>query len=162
MDKMKELKINKKSVLYFLIFITFIYFVSANGNCTVNWECTNWSECLGNTQIRSCIDTNSCGNDSTKPFENQSCVIIPSCTPDWDCTDWDPKKCPKNRIQERNCTNTNDCESATPPEIKLCTYQSDFSWLFKIIVGIIILTIVFIARLIIKLVKNKQNTAKPL
>ena len=150
---MKINKIFKKSaLLYIFIVIISMCFISADEVCNPNWDCTDWSECLGNAQIRSCIDTNNCENNSAKPFENQSCA--PSCTSNWDCTDWTPEKCPKNRIQERNCADLNNCENIKPPELKLCTYESDFSWLLKVIIGVIILIIIFIIRLIIKLLKK--------
>ena len=45
--------------------------------CNPNWNCSNWSACSGSQQVRTCNDTNSCGNLNNKPSEYQSCVETP-------------------------------------------------------------------------------------
>ena len=131
-------------------------------NCTPDWQCTNWSECMGIIQIRSCVDFNICGDNSTKPPENQSCT---DCIPNWECTEWQPDKCPKEGIQTKNCTDLNNCEIiiGKPAETKSCIYESHFNWLFILIVIIIILMIIADIMLIIKQLKklNPQNIKKP-
>jgi len=47
--------------------------------CVENWQCTEWSDCVNGTQIRTCNDINNCNTTENKPLENQSCVILPSC-----------------------------------------------------------------------------------
>lgn len=42
--------------------------------CTPNWSCGNWSACTNSNQTRSCSDQNSCGINTNKPDESQSCV----------------------------------------------------------------------------------------
>ena len=45
----------KKKNLWIFIFliIGMIYFVSADDNCTINWQCTSWSGFINVFQIRS-------------------------------------------------------------------------------------------------------------
>lgn len=45
------------------------------GFCEPNWECNGWSECLGGTQTRTCIDTNFCDNAYNKPNERTACEL---------------------------------------------------------------------------------------
>ena len=51
------------------------YFIVFNETplCTPNWQCSNWSGCVGSTQTRVCTDTNSCENITSKPNETQAC-----------------------------------------------------------------------------------------
>ncbi len=133
----------KKKNLWIFIFliIGMIYFVSADDNCTINWQCTSWSGCINEIQIRSCVDISNCGDNSTKSFENQSCAS--SCISNWNCTLWQPEKCPVDRIQDRICTDLNNCESKRRPiETKLCTYEKDLNLLFIFIVILISLMII--------------------
>jgi hypothetical protein len=43
--------------------------------CVENWECGNWSECLGNDMRRLCNDLNECGTELEKPDIYQECGI---------------------------------------------------------------------------------------
>ena len=43
-------------------------------DCTPDWNCTAWSECLGSMQTRTCTDLNDCGLNIGKPTESQSCA----------------------------------------------------------------------------------------
>ncbi|NIM47350.1 MAG: hypothetical protein GTN40_04320 [Candidatus Aenigmarchaeota archaeon] len=45
--------------------------------CIENWDCTDWSECVGGTQTRTCTDLNDCGTtyDAPDPFESRSCTV---------------------------------------------------------------------------------------
>ncbi|HIH31767.1 TPA: cadherin repeat domain-containing protein [Candidatus Woesearchaeota archaeon] len=47
--------------------------------CEEKWECSEWSTCINNTHLRTCIDRNSCGTKIAKPNETESCTPIPSC-----------------------------------------------------------------------------------
>lgn len=42
--------------------------------CEEDWTCTEWSECVEETQTRTCIDDNECGTTDDKPEESQSCT----------------------------------------------------------------------------------------
>lgn len=108
--------------------------------CIANWTCTAWSECVNNTQTRTCTDENSCGTLTGKPSETQSCT---ACTPDWNCTEWLPEECPTNETQIRTCTDLNNCGVATgkPSETQSCTYGKNLMWLYITIVIVIILII---------------------
>jgi len=118
--------------------------------CVQNWNCGEWSSCQpDNTQTRSCVDLNNCGNDTGKPDETQSCVYQPPgpvcgngvceagenyticpqdcpppvCAPDWQCTDW--SSCLPNNTQMRTCSDLNSCGNDTgkPGETQSCAYQ---------------------------------------
>ena len=153
----------KKKGLIFLILVLSICSISAQeNNCTPDWQCTEWSECIGKTQIRSCVDFNTCANNLPKPVEEQSCIL---CTPNWECTEWQPEKCPKEEAQTKNCVDRNNCETiiGKPAEIKSCTYEPYSTWLFILIVIVLMLMIVADIILIIKQVKklNPQNIKNP-
>ena len=43
--------------------------------CTPSWSCTSWSACsTGNTQTRTCTDSNNCNTTASKPAETQGCT----------------------------------------------------------------------------------------
>jgi len=59
---------------------------TAKVNCTENWQCGEWSECIGGKQTRNCNDANLCGSlkksgevtdiiTKTKPSESRSCQM---------------------------------------------------------------------------------------
>jgi len=41
--------------------------------CTEEWNCSEWSECINNQQTRTCIDASDCGSDFNKPIETDDC-----------------------------------------------------------------------------------------
>ncbi|GAF81953.1 unnamed protein product, partial [marine sediment metagenome] len=47
--------------------------------CSPNWECTGWSECVNETQSRTCEDTIGCGIEDGKPVVSQSCELPETC-----------------------------------------------------------------------------------
>ncbi len=98
-------------------------------SCTVNWTCTDWSECYPNgTQYRTCTDTNNCGTSYGKPEEERPCTYIqPSesrtCEENWTCTEW--SECSPDGIQTRTCVDVNECgtEENKPEEERSCQYK---------------------------------------
>ena len=48
--------------------------LSGATDCTENWSCTAWTDCVGGSQTRTCTDSNSCGTETSKPAESQSCT----------------------------------------------------------------------------------------
>ncbi|MFP4401190.1 MAG: hypothetical protein ACLFPQ_04885, partial [Candidatus Woesearchaeota archaeon] len=42
-------------------------------SCTPDWYCSEWTECLGEKQTRTCVDDNDCGSDENKPEESRDC-----------------------------------------------------------------------------------------
>ena len=48
--------------------------ISQGTSCEEDWECTNWSSCVGGNQTRTCTDLANCGTTNYKPFETQSCI----------------------------------------------------------------------------------------
>jgi len=46
--------------------------------CTENWDCTDWSACVGGVQTRTCTDLNECGTEINKPSESQVCTVEPT------------------------------------------------------------------------------------
>ncbi len=124
--------------------------------CTPNWSCTEWSECINNSQTRICTDLNSCNDLSDKPSETQSCI---PCVPNWDCTAWSPEECPKNETQTRICTDLNECgtEEGKPSESRTCSYEKKSSLIF-LIIGVLILFVVVL--MLFLYLKNKNKTSQ--
>jgi len=46
--------------------------------CLPNWECSEWSECVGRKQSRTCVELNECERPIPKPREHQSCNNPPA------------------------------------------------------------------------------------
>ena len=44
--------------------------------CTEDWSCTEWTDCVNETQTRTCNDLNNCGTEKDKPEEEQYCEIL--------------------------------------------------------------------------------------
>ncbi|MFH1636790.1 MAG: putative metal-binding motif-containing protein [Candidatus Woesearchaeota archaeon] len=72
--------------------------------CEENWQCTEWSECGVDLQVRSCTDLNDCGTTENKPPDSQTCV--PDCIPDYQC---DYTAC-INGSRSGRCVDLNGCE----------------------------------------------------
>lgn len=77
------------------------------GECLQDWDCSDWGNCINNTQIRVCIDLNLCNNNTGKPEEITNCTNT-NCTPSWNCTNW--TSC-TNKTKTRNCTDLNNCNA---------------------------------------------------
>lgn len=93
-----------------LISIFSIIFI-AGCICETEWHCTEWSDCVNETQSRVCTDANDCSNQTSKPSGTQTC-----CIEDWTCDDW--SLCSKEGTQTRTCTDQNSCGTAdAKPEI---------------------------------------------
>ncbi|MFH1787740.1 MAG: putative metal-binding motif-containing protein [archaeon] len=60
--------------------------------CIPSWSCTNWNTCVGDIQVRTCIDLNNCGIGDSKPSETQPC-ISENCDADYDGYDSDNETC---------------------------------------------------------------------
>ena len=128
-------------------------------DCTPNWNCSEWSSCTNSTQTRNCTDSNICNNETNKPIESQSCTI--PCTPNWTCSEW--SEC-KNSTQTKTCTDLNICNTTQgkPITTNNCI-QEKTSWLFIIIITIIILGIIVGTIYLIKTLRNsnQQNFEQP-
>ena len=52
---------------------------SGGGGCIYDkdydWQCSEWSECIDGTQIRTCKNKNNCGSTYGKPDEEQTCFV---------------------------------------------------------------------------------------
>jgi len=79
--------------------------------CTPIWVCGSWSTCSGNTQTRTCTDSNDC-NSLGKPSTSQSCTnpVPPTCTPNWQTGSW--SAC-SNSLQTRTVTDSNNCQTTS-------------------------------------------------
>jgi len=113
----------------------------ANGVCIPKWDCSEWQDCLGDEQVRLCVDVNGCGNNINKPNETQVCGA--SCTPIWSCSDWEPESCSIDDEQTRSCADTNYCDddSNIPTESRDCPVESNLNVSLFIIVVVIILIV---------------------
>ncbi|MFH1597565.1 MAG: right-handed parallel beta-helix repeat-containing protein [Patescibacteria group bacterium] len=49
----------------------------ADEDCTENWQCADWSECLEGQQTRECVDTNNCGTYVNQPDLTRDCDSTP-------------------------------------------------------------------------------------
>jgi len=114
---------------------------SAPAACTENWNCTEWSVCSNNLQVRSCADSNACNSSFLTKNENQTCGT--TCTPNWDCTDWVPEECTFGENQNRTCTDLNNCGLTKPIETLVCEEEKGSKFwvitILLIIVGILFL-----------------------
>jgi len=45
-------------------------------DCAPRWECSSWSECLGDVKNRKCLDLNHCDYSYNMPSETAGCEII--------------------------------------------------------------------------------------
>lgn len=132
-----------------------------NQGCSPDWHCTNWSECIGDSMIRSCVDFNLCESNDTRPIETQSCGI--PCTPEWICDEWQPDPCKNTTTQIRSCRDASYCNvlDNKPSEIQTCEIESDFSWIVTFIIIIVIIFIVGTILIIIqKTILNKKDKEK--
>lgn len=41
--------------------------------CTPDWDCSEWSSCVGSTKSRTCVDENECNTNTGKPPEYEEC-----------------------------------------------------------------------------------------
>lgn len=138
---------------FFAIFLVSINNISS-ADCTPNWQCSEWSDCIDNTQIRSCYDINLCGVDEGKPLERQACGD--PCTPDWQCSDWDPSGCNETQLQKRICTDSNNCNilDNKPEEAMACDFSQDYGWMYYFIIAIILVLIFGAIWFLIKKVRD--------
>jgi hypothetical protein len=153
----------KKEILLLLtvlaVIITIQFSSSAKDHCYPMWNCTSWSNCMNNMQIRTCYDFNACENNSRRPNETQICGAI--CNSNWQCTEWVPNSCTETKQQNRTCTDTNNCQTlkGIPEEFQSCNYQPNYFWMFPfitIVLGIIILGIFW--SLVRRFVKKKESS----
>ncbi len=78
-----------------------------SSTCTENWNCGEWSECLGGEQTRICTDLNNCGTTKNKPETLYSCGVI-ICNENWVC-DWTICSEGDDYSYPINCYDTNNC-----------------------------------------------------
>jgi len=110
---------------------------SSGGSCKVkkdyDWKCSEWIECINETQTRTCKERNNCGNTYGRPDVTKSCVvekvdegellIIEGCETD---------ECCNNLGFDKWNESTLECES-----------NNYFWWWFTIILIFIVLAILF-------------------
>ncbi len=53
--------------------------VKSPPKCVPNWQCDEWSECVNETQDRTCVDVNVCDLQEGIPAMTQSCVVPETC-----------------------------------------------------------------------------------
>lgn len=86
--------------------------------CVPNWLCGSWSVCEVNiSQLRSCIDRNSCDPDQLSRNETQRCganttasasSTAATCTYEWQCTAWGA--CSPEGEKTRSCQRVDQCD----------------------------------------------------
>jgi len=158
----------KRELLILVIIILFPIVLAANDSfyftenttCSPNWICADWSPCLGNNQVRTCYDNNTCGDQTNKPAETRACGT--TCTPSWECEEWQPIECKNTTTQTRNCVDTNYCNlpNNKPAEIQTCELKSDFSWIIIFIIVIVAILILGTLILLYKKLRTKKSENK--
>ncbi len=140
----------------FLVLLLFAIPLISSATCNSNWQCSNWSDCVANKQIRACGDLTSCNNESSRPPEERFCGT--TCNPVWNCTSWEPEKCPENTTQTRTCADSNNCGKldGKPEEIQICEFQRDFSWIYYFIVAVTVILILGSIWILIRKFKGKD------
>lgn len=89
--------------------------------CVPYWSCTDWSDCVGGEQTRTCTDLNSCGTTSGKPATLQSCQG--PCTPKT-CTELN-KQCGVWDDECEGTINCGDCDSGYTCDAGTCIYSGN-------------------------------------
>lgn len=92
-------------VLLVLFILFFLFFKESS--CIQNWQCTNWSNCINNTQIRVCSDSNNCKNLTDKPEELKNCSIYDSLL---SCSEKNGVVCMFNQPCNSTKVNSSDSE----------------------------------------------------
>jgi len=107
----------RSDYIFLNLFYTHLEF---NTNCTANFRCGNWSECIDGNKTRNCIDLNECKSSKTE-------TVFCNCIPSWNCTDW--SECLGN-LQIRSCIDFNHCqnESNKPVENQTCGMICTPNW----------------------------------
>ena len=125
-------------------------------SCIQNWSCTEWSECLGESKIRTCVDFNLCGNESERPIETENCFAV--CVPVYSCGEWTPEKCKKEEIQTRVCADIKNCGTGEgrPTEERVCKANSKL--LFIIMVIVILTFVALFTWTLIDLIRRMKNS----
>ncbi|GEM_PF-5518796 len=62
-------------------------------NCTENWECENWSECINGSRSRTCYDKNGCGTENNRPVSYESCTAQNNPAGEQTCSEKGGKTC---------------------------------------------------------------------
>ena len=60
--------------------------------CVEEWACDLFSTCTNDLQLRTCIDSNSCGTTKDKPIESQSCTTF-CIANSYQCHNFDREQC---------------------------------------------------------------------
>ena len=115
--------------------------------CVSDWSnCTNWSDCINETRVRTCTDINNCNSSLKTDIMNCTCIPL------WQC-EW-TSKCMENGTRVRTCTDINNCNDTSnkPSEVISCEYKEgiNINWLFYAIVAVIVFFIIIITRALIK------------
>ncbi|MBM3247636.1 hypothetical protein FJZ17_03815 [Candidatus Pacearchaeota archaeon] len=129
-------------------------------SCIPLWTCSNWTECIDNSQIRECFDQNICNSGSGKPNEVQTCSISSEivCIPDWDCSDFTPEVCPESGERTRECLDKNNCniKSNKPEEKEECLFEEK-SYFLLVIVLVVVFLLAGILFYYFKYFRNKNT-----
>lgn len=57
---------------------------SGSSVCNPDWQCSQWTQCVDNNQVRACFDVNKCNKNETRPAEEKECntgeIFTQACT----------------------------------------------------------------------------------
>lgn len=133
--------------------------------CTPDWECSPWSQCIDGTQERECIDIDECDTEEGKPEEEQVCGIesvLPSgCTEgEKTCVGVDVFECNDKGAWRELETCEFGCEQGACLETATAQAGSPFTGLFlDPVVGMYALVILVIIGLMVAVAwKSKKGS----
>ncbi len=125
---------------------------SVSGDCTEDWSCTEWDECLDGIQKRTCTDLNECGTITSMPSETQSCSAEggteDGITEDT-CTDGQ-RRCSANQVQ--TCSNgewtvTEICNNGCNDLTNACNVVPPITLDITLIIGVVAVVIIAVLSL---------------
>ncbi|MBU0761120.1 MAG: hypothetical protein KJ858_05510 [Nanoarchaeota archaeon] len=80
----REKRLARKAALLFGVFILLLFQVSAASDCSPQYHCSPWTECIDGLQSRTCEDT-VCGR---RDIVERSFCEKPGCKPKIECSPW--------------------------------------------------------------------------
>jgi PGF-pre-PGF domain-containing protein len=83
--------------------------------CAPNWTCTGWHSCINGTEHRNCYDWNSCGDNTGKPAESQTCTSAPATTTNTSTPTANTTDNTSGNATTANITGTQNATNATQP-----------------------------------------------
>ncbi|MFZ5955775.1 MAG: hypothetical protein ACOYT4_05095 [Nanoarchaeota archaeon] len=84
-------------------------------NCSSDWNCSDWDECIDSVQRRKCVDNKNCFLVANVPDTVRSCIKEEQCNENWECK-W--SAC-INGYSIPKCVDKNNCKTEFRKPTKL-------------------------------------------